>query len=290
MAKLVFGCGYLGFRVAKLWRRSGEEVIAVTRSTAKATQFSAAGLQPLIADLNQPETLAPISQLTGIDTVLFAVGFDRLGGGTIREVYVDGLSRVADRLSAVSRLIYIGSTGVYGQVAGDVVDETSPCHPVREGGIACLGAEQFLRQSNLANRTIILRLAGIYGPDRVPRVRELQAGAPIAAPAEGCLNLIHVDDAARIVLLAEQRVAPPKLYCVSDGQAVQRAEYYRELARLVGAPPPRFVDPPPDSPAAQRAGSDKRVSNALLMHELAPALLYPSFREGLRSILAGPPQ
>jgi len=289
MAKLVFGCGYLGLRVAKLWRQAGEQVVAVTRSAERAALFSAEGLEPLIADLNQPGTLAPIGQLAGIDTVLFAVGFDRTAGRTIREVYVDGLSRVVHMLPAVFRFIYIGSTGVYGQVAGDVVDEASPCQPTREGGIACLAAEQLLRQSNLADRTILLRLAGIYGPDRVPRAKELQAGAAIAAPAQGYLNLIHVDDAARIVLLAEQRAVPPKLYCVSDGEPVQRAEYYHELARLVGAPPPRFIDPPGDSPAAFRAASDKRVSNALLVKEVKPELLYPSYREGLRAIVAQRP-
>jgi nucleoside-diphosphate-sugar epimerase len=287
MAKLVFGCGYLGLRVARLWRQEGERVFAVTRSTDKTELLAADALTPLVADISQPNTLAPIRQITEIDTVLFAVGFDRSSGRTIRQVYVDGLAQVLRVLPAVRRFIYISSTGVYGQVAGDMVDEDSPCQPTREGGQACLAAEEMLRQSNLADRAIILRLAGIYGPDRIPRAKELQAGAAIAAPAQGFLNLIHVDDAARIVVLAAEQLTPPKRYCVSDGQPVLRAEYYNELARLVGAPPPKFIDPPSDSPAAQRAGSDKRVSNALLMQELAPELLYPSYREGLRAIVSG---
>lgn len=287
MAKLVFGCGYLGLRVARLWRLAGERIFAVTRSADKAEQLAADGLTPLVADISQPNTLLPIAQLAGIDTVLFAVGLDRKAGQTIREVYVHGLAQVLRVLPAVSRFIYISSTGVYGQVAGDMVDENSPCQPTREGGQACLAAEELLRQSNLAARTITLRLAGIYGPGRIPRAKELQAGAAIAAPAQGFLNLIHVEDAARIVLLAAEHATPPKLYCVSDGQAVQRADYYAELARLVGAPPPKFIDPPGDSPAAQRAGSDKRISNALLMRDLAPQLLFPSYREGLRAIVHG---
>jgi nucleoside-diphosphate-sugar epimerase len=284
MTKLVFGCGYLGRRVAKLWRQQGDPVVAVTRSASKAAELAGDGIQPLVADINRPESLGPIGKVSEIGTVLFAVGFDR-SGRTIREVYVEGLAAVLRVLPAVSRLIYISSTGVYGQVTGDVVDETSPCQPTREGGKACLAAEQLLQQSNLAKQTIILRLAGIYGPDRVPRAKELQAGTAIAAPAQGYLNLIHVDDAAAIVLLAEERAMPPALYCVSDGQPVIRAEYYRELAQLVGAPPPRFIDPTPDSPAAQRAASDKRVSNARLLRDLAPTLRYPTYREGLRAIV-----
>jgi nucleoside-diphosphate-sugar epimerase len=187
----------------------------------------------------------------------------------------------------VRRFIYISSTGVYGQVAGDVVDENSPCQPTREGGQACLAAEQLLQESRIADRSIILRLAGIYGPDRIPRGKDLQAGLPIAAPSQGWLNLIHVDDAARIVLLAEERAVPPNLYCVSDGQPAPRADYYAELARLLNAPPPQFTEPPSDSPAAQRAASDKRVSNAKLLRELAPELHYPSYREGLQAIVVG---
>lgn len=285
MKKLIFGCGYLGSRVARLWRQQGHEVLAVTRSPSKAAALAAAAITPLVADLCQPDTLAPIAQLGEIETVLFAVGFDRASGKSIREVYAGGVARVLQALPAVSRFIYISSTGVYGQAAGDVVDETSPCDPIREGGQACLAAEKLLRQSHLADRTIVLRLAGIYGPDRIPRAKELQAGRPIAAPASGYLNLIHVDDAAQIVLLAEAKASPPKLYCVSDGQPVLRAEYYTELARLIGAPPPQFSDPPADSPAAQRAASDKQVSNARLMSELSPRLLYPSYREGLQAIV-----
>jgi nucleoside-diphosphate-sugar epimerase len=99
------------------------------------------------------------------------------------------------------------------------------------------------------------------------------------------LNLIHVDDAARIVLLAEAKAQPPRLYVVSDGQPVIRGDYYRVLARLLGALPPRFVEPPDDSPAAARAASDKRINPRRMFSELNPALLYPSYREGLASVV-----
>jgi len=286
MTRLIFGCGYLGSRVAKLWRRRGDRVMVVTRSADKASGLADEGLEPLIADINRPDTLRAICQLGPIDTVLFAVGYERTSQESLRDVYVGGLGHVVAALpAAVGRLIYISSTGVYGQVAGDVVDEQSPCQPTREGGQACLAAERLLQESNFAKGTILLRLAGIYGPDRIPRAGDLKAGVAIAAPSQGYLNLIHVDDAAQIVLLVEERATPPQLYCVSDGQPVVRADYYSELARLLAAPPPKFIDPPSDSPAAQRAGSDKRVSNAKLVAELSPKFSYPSYREGLRAIV-----
>jgi nucleoside-diphosphate-sugar epimerase len=143
-----------------------------------------------------------------------------------------------------------------------------------------------LRASPLAERAIILRLAGLYGPGRIPRCKELLAGQPIDAPSTGWLNLIHVEDAARIVVLADQQVQPPKLYVVSDGHPVIRGDYYREQARLIGAPPPRFVEPAGNSPAAARAASDKRVNPRRLLRELSPALLFPSYREGLAQIVS----
>jgi nucleoside-diphosphate-sugar epimerase len=285
MAKLIFGCGYLGLRVALLWRAAGEAVFAVTRSESRAAQFAAEGIQPLVADL------VAESQLTapqGVRTVLFAVGFDRAAGQTIHEVYVRGLRRAIEALpDAVERFIYISSTGVYGHLAGTLVDEDSPCEPTRDGGKACLAAEEVLRGSRFADRAIILRLAGLYGPERIPRARDLLAGQPIDAPSSGWLNLIHVEDAARIVLLAEERAEPPRTYVVSDGQTVVRGDYYAELARLIGASAPKFVNPASDSPAGALAASDKRVNPVRMFAELRPELKYPSYREGLARIVAG---
>src|SRR5262245_44982618 len=238
MAKLVFGCGYLGLRVACLWRDAGQAVYAVTRTQARAAELSAAGIQPIVADLL---TTAQPPPLQAFDMVLFAVGYDRSPAASIHEVYVGGLARAIDWTSdSINRFLYISSTGVYGQLSGQQVDENSPCEPTREGGKACLAAEQLLANSRFGAKALILRLAGLYGPGRIPRVADLQAGRPIDAPASGWLNLIHIDDAARIVLLAEELAVPPRTYVISDGQPVQRSDYYAELARLLNVPPPQF--------------------------------------------------
>jgi nucleoside-diphosphate-sugar epimerase len=133
-------------------------------------------------------------------------------------------------------------------------------------------------------------LAGIYGPGRIPRADALQRGEPIDAPADGCLNLIHVDDAAQIVLDVEAaagsgKIATPRTYCVADGNPGQRREYYAELARLLGAPPPKFVAPEAECQAMLRAAADKRISNSRLVAEINPTFQYPSFREGLAAIV-----
>jgi len=284
MAKLIFGCGYLGLRVARLWAAEGQVVFAVTRSQGHAAELMAAGVEPIVGNLLAD---AQIAVPQGVQTVLFAVGYDRSGGDSIEDVYVGGLSRAIRSLpNSIERFIYISSTGVYGEVGGNEVDEQSPYEPTRAGGKACLAAEKLLQGSRLASKAIILRMAGIYGPGRIPRSADLLAGRPIDAPQHGWLNLIHVDDAARIVLLAEQRAAPPQSYVVSDGHPVQRADYYRELACLLSAPPPTFVDSSSDSPAAERAAGDKRVNPRKMFAELHPTLLYPDYRAGLAGIVS----
>ena len=286
MTKLIFGCGYLGSRVARLWREAGEDVVAVTRSESRAEQFRSDGLGAVVADLNEPEFLA---DLPTADTVLFAVGYDRsvpVGERrSIEEIYAGGLANVLDALSdETRRIIHISSTGVYGSADGEAVDEDSPCSPEREGGRACLVAEEVLAQHHLGSRGIVLRLAGIYGPERVPRLKELRAGKPFEVSPDGMLNLIHVDDAAQVVLAAEKRATPPRTYCVSDGNACLRRDWFREVARLASLPEPKFAEPSGQD-LTSRASSSKRVLNDRMIKELGVDLKYPNYREGLKQIL-----
>jgi nucleoside-diphosphate-sugar epimerase len=246
----------------------------------------------VVADLQNLRDLATsLFPKAGFSTVLYSVGYDRQSQRPIEQVYAGGLKNLLglpifnSERGQTCRWIYISSTGVYGNAAGDFVDEETPPQPARDGGKASLAAEQVLTSHPHGPHGIILRLAGLYGPGRIPRADDLKAGKPIDAPASGWLNLIHVDDAARIVLLAEEQAPLPSLYCVSDGAPVQRTDYYRELARLLGAPEPRFRAPDPASPAALRAGSDKRVRPDKLFRELRPKLLFPSYREGLAAIV-----
>jgi nucleoside-diphosphate-sugar epimerase len=244
------------------------------------------GIEPILGDIGVANFVLPEEIWRDTRTVLFAVGYERGSAQSIQEVYAKGLARVLQQSSGrIERFVYISSTGVYGQATGEWVDENTSCQPLREGGKASLAAEEVLHGSAFAAKGIVLRLAGIYGPGRIPRAKDLQAGIPIPAPSDGWLNLIHVEDAAEIVLLATQHAPPQATYVVSDGNPVLRADYYRELARLLASPPPRFVPPSADSPAAQRAGSDKRINPARMFADLKPRLRYPSYREGLAAIV-----
>jgi len=294
MQKLIFGCGYLGERVARRWKSAGHEVAVVTRSQARAEQFRQNGYSAIVADVTRPETLGV---LPASDSVLFAVGYDRSPGAgkqSIDDVYAGGVRNVLSALPAgTRRFIYISTTGVYGFRGGEWVDEATPTDPQRSGGRASLAAEQVIAGSSLANQAIVLRLAGIYGPGRIPFLNELIGGQPIPARTTGYLNLIHVDDAVEAVVAAESAdfssfasQSAPHLFCICDGNPVERGEYYSDVARQIGAPPPRFVEPEPGSPRAERAVSNRRVSNNRMLADLRVTLAYPDYRAGLAAILS----
>ena len=163
---------------------AGHDVVVVTREPrAGRRSFEQQGYAAIVADVTQPETLR---ELPAAETVLFAVGFDRSESRqSIEEVYAGGVRNVLAALPAdTGRFIYISTTGVYGPAGGEWVDEATPPDPQREGGRASLAAEQALAAHPLGQRSVILRLAGIYGPGRVPFFDELRAGEPIPAPRE----------------------------------------------------------------------------------------------------------
>jgi nucleoside-diphosphate-sugar epimerase len=300
--RILIGCGYLGSRAAKLWRAGGDHTISTTRNEDPTPAMMSAGVFCGQADVTRPETLAWLPGMSSLrlggggppESMIYAVGYDRTADPDIQAVCAGGLQNVLVALpSTVNRVIYISTTGVYGPHSGEWVDEQTPPDPQRDGGHASLAAEQILAAHPLGRRGAILRLAGIYGPGRVPHLDKLRTGEPVPVPRDGWLNLIHVDDAARIVVAADNWLAArkaadgPHLFCVSDGAPVKRNDYYRTAAQLLGAPTPTFTAPPPDSPAAARAGANRRIRNDKMRATFPIALSFPTYREGLQSILRG---
>jgi nucleoside-diphosphate-sugar epimerase len=281
-AKIVVGCGYLGHRVAVAWRQAGFRVLVTTRSAARAATLARQGLEPLVVDVTRPDTLC---QLPAADTLLYAVGYDASAGVSRQDVILGGVRNLLSSTSPLSgRLIFISSTGVYGQTDGQWVDEDSPCEPRRESGRLYRDAEALVRAHPLGRQAVILRLAGLYGPGRIPHLTALQAGQRLRVATGGYLNLIHVDDAVRVVRAAES-CALPNLFVVSDGMPVLRGDFYAEVARCLGVRA-HFESPDPALAQVQRAASSKRVSNERLLRDLQITLQYPSYQEGVPASLA----
>jgi len=266
--RLVIGCGYLGNRVAKLWRDTGDEVYATTRGE-RLKALSVAGLRPLEVDVTGD--ISP-GAFPAADTVVFAVG---RSGTTMFDVHGTGLLRVLDTLpQSTGRVIYISSTGVYAQNRGEWVDEASPCQPEREGGKACLSAERLLFGHVRGRDAVVLRLAGLYGERRLPWLTNVTGGNPIPSSPDAYLNLIHVEDAAQAVVIAAAsgQTVVGRTYNISDGSPPVRREYVELLASRLRKPVPMFEG---------GSGRGKRVRNDRVVCELGLRTEYDSFREGL---------
>lgn len=276
---LVVGCGYLGRRLAARLAARGDTVHGIVRTAASAALVSHSGALPIVADVADRGT--PLPALPEVDTVVWCVGFDRSAGHGYRDVHVRGLERLLDALSGSPRVLFVSSTGVWGRGDGPDVDETTPAHPDREAGRVLLEAEALLHGHRLGPGTV-LRLAGIYGPGRLPRLESLRAGEPIAAEPDSWLNLVHVDDAAAVVIAVADHPRPGPLYVVSDGRPVLRRDWYGRLAALTGSPAPAWI--PPD-PAAR--GGDKRVDPRRLFAEIGPPWAHPDALAAMGGILSG---
>jgi nucleoside-diphosphate-sugar epimerase len=273
--RLIVGCGYLGERLAARWVASGSRVWGLVRTPGRVERLSSTGVEAIIADVASGASLPPLPE---VDTVVWSVGFDRSAGHGYRDVHVGGLSRLLEALPGRPRVIFVSSTGVWGRLDGLAVDEATPPHPDREAGRVLLEAEALLRGHRLGPGTA-LRLAGIYGPGRLPRLDDLRSGAALAADPDSWLNLIHVDDAAAVVMAVADHAGPGPLYVVSDGHPVRRREFYARLASLTGSPPPRWTPPSPDA-----RGGDKQVDPRRLYAEIGPALAHPNALAALAEI------
>ena len=283
MNRLVLGCGYLGLRVARLWKSKGDDVYAVTRSKINAEKFEKEGIIPVIADITESHT---VKELPKAETILFSVGMDRKKYDSVHDVYVNGLKNVLSGIKAPpSQLIYVSSTGVYGNFDGAWIDENSPTNPLRDGGKACLAAEEVLRDCRFATKSCVLRFAGIYGPQRVPTKTLIQSQQWKKISSDGYLNLVHVDDGARIIEKVAEKAVVQETFNVSDGNPPKRKDYYRFIAEQLGLSEIPWEETETLNRNA-RSGSNKRVSNKKLIAQFGNIFLYENFRTGLRQALA----
>ena len=276
VVRLVVGCGYLGSRVVRGWVAGGDRVVVLTRQAARIDAIASLGGTPIVADV----ATADLRRLPEATTLFWGVGFDRTPGQTHHDVHVAGLHRLLDALRGRPRVVFSSSTGVWGDDDGRVVDESTPAHPSREAGRVLLEAEALLQAHPLGPGTA-LRFAGLYGPGRLPRLADLRAGRPIAADPDSTLNLVHVDDAARVVGAVADADHPAERYVVSDGHPVLRRDWYGRLAALAAAPPPVW-----DPTAPRVRGSDKRVDSSRLARDFPGVIRHPDALAELPALVA----
>jgi len=280
----IIGCGDIGLRVTTLWQARDETVYALARSPASAATLQASNITVLNGDLDQPENMPP----PPAHSVVYFLAPPPPRGATDPRMR-NFLAAIAnDRLPA--RVVYISTSGVYGDVRGAWVTEESPVNPTVDRSRRRLDAEQVLQA--WAARTgvpvAILRVPGIYGPGRLP-VEVVKSGRPILSEAESMYtNRIHADDLANICVVAGEAHSPPGIYNVSDGHPGSMAQYFKAVADLLGVPRPPEVS----MDEAKRVLSaemmsylteSRRVDNSKMLRELGVSLQFPTLAEGLRS-------
>ncbi|MEN9556416.1 MAG: hypothetical protein RLZZ232_2702 [Planctomycetota bacterium] len=284
---LIAGCGYTGLRAAQLWQSRGLSVTAISRSQDRAALFRHLGLQPLVLNLAEP---AAWPEFPAADVVVWCVGYDRSSGTSRRAVWIDGLSRFLQALPPATtsrRLILTSSTSVYGDSSGLEVNETTPPQPSQEGGQACLEAEQMLTSfaQQSGDVSVILRLAGIYGPDRLlRRLEDLHKGIPIAAHPDEWLNLVHVDDIVKALDHVAFCNSPPALMNVVSAPGQTREQYYQALATLANAPAPVF-NPAAERPDTGRGRSGNRRVTSVVRSGCGLTFQYDDCHLGLQHAL-----
>jgi len=283
---LIIGCGYVGTRVARRYLEQGRPALGLVQTQAGVERLAAAGIAARRLDLADDD----LSDLPLAGAQVFHLA-PPPGEGT-QDPLTRRLVDACARAGVPPRVVYISTTGVYGDCAGAWVDESWPARPGVDRAHRRWDAEQTLQRwaAQTGGELVILRVAGIYGPGRLPLER-IRQGVPMVRQEDSPFsNRIHVDDLAAACVLAMERGRPGAVYNACDDSPSTMTDYFLAIADAAGLPRPPLI------PLAQAAGQvsaamlsylaeSRRLRNGLLREELGLQLRYPSLAQGLPSCL-----
>lgn len=282
---LIIGCGDVAMRAIPLLTRR-YRVFALVRNPAYREKLRALGVLPIVGDLDDRASLARIAGLA--DAVLHFAPPANSGAGD---------ARTRNLLSALSRgalptqLVYIGTSGVYGDCGGAVVSEAHPLDPQTARAQRRLDAERKIRNWVKRNhaKACILRVPGIYAADRLPLTRLQQDLPSIIDSEDGYTNHIHADDLARIAVAALRYGKACRVYHASDDSQLKMGGYFDAVADAFSLPRPPRVS----RAEAQRVlpetllsfmNESRRLNNRRMKRELRVRLHYPTVADMLDTI------
>jgi nucleoside-diphosphate-sugar epimerase len=264
MHVLVAGCGWLGQAIGAGLQALGDRVTAVRRDPARAAALPFPATAVDLADRRAARKLP-----RDVDVVVAC----QSAGGDAVEAYRDAYVRANETLLGLgaARLVYTGSTGVFGQRDGSDVDESTPPAPASAAAEVLVEAERLVTSGG----GIVVRLSGLYGPGRTGVIERVRTGAMALGPGDDAwTNWCHRYDAVSAVLAAIERGRPGAVYHGSDAEPLRRREVVEWIAGRLGIPLPRSDAPPP-------YGATRRVLAERSRAELGVTLRYPSLRQGL---------
>lgn len=283
MKKLfIAGCGYSGGRIAAQAISKGWQVTAQVRDEQKAAHVQNAGCTVIRCDMDQLDEI-PLLPLDG-QLLLYSV--PPQGGGSL-DLRARNFCAALERDKQLpQRIVYLSATSVYGDTGGQTVTEASPAVPVSAMGKRRLDAEQqfqaFGERHGIA--VAVLRLAGIYGPGRLP-LMQISQGQPLLREEEARpSNRIHVEDLVQVCLAALEN--GNGVYNVSDGHPCSMTAYFNACADALELP----RQPQVDLAEARRVMppllfnyfmESRLVDNSRMLRELDINLRYPEMLAGI---------
>lgn len=293
---LIIGCGDVALRAIPLLARR-YRLFALVRNPLNLAKLRALNVMPLVGDLDDRASLARLSGLA--DAVLH---FAPPANSAPRPESGQGMfsatdMRTCNLLSALSqgrlptRMVYISTSGVYGDCAGEWVSETHRLNATSARAQRRVDAEQQVlhwAKSNRVNASI-LRVPGIYAAERLPLSR-LQQGTPgIIASEDSYTNHIHADDLARISVAALRYGKPGRVYNASDDSQLKMCDYFDAVADAHALPRmarlPRAAVKQMVSPLLWSFMSEsRRMINTRMKQELKVKLHYPQVQSLLSQI------
>jgi nucleoside-diphosphate-sugar epimerase len=280
-----FGLGYSAEALAARLARKGWSIAGTARDAANIERLKAQGYA-VTRFAGEPDNPGLPRLLAGTTHLLLSIPPGPDGDPVLRHC--------RDQIAALSTLDWIGylsTVGVYGDHEGALVDETTPPRPNSERTKARVVAESdWLALGEVIGRPVqVFRLAGIYGPGRSALDKILAGTARRVVKPGQVFNRIHVEDIATVLEASMARPRAGGIYNVADDEPAAPDEVIAYAAELLGVAPPPAVpfDEAELTPMARSFyGDSRRVSNARIKSELGVRLVYPSYREGLSSLLA----
>jgi nucleoside-diphosphate-sugar epimerase len=281
---LIIGCGDIARRLVPLVR-GRYAIYALARDRSQSPKLRALGLKTVWGDLDRPDTLAALAGLAH-DVVHFAPPPTTTGSRDTRTGHL--IAALAKGKSLPQHLVYISTSGVYGDCGGDLVDETRPLKPQTARAKRRVDAERQLRGwgARAGVRVTIVRAPSIYAADRLPLERLTRGTPALNADEDSFVNHVHADDLARIVVAALRHGHANRSYNATDDVPQRMGDYFDLVADVFGLPrPPRIARAEARRTLSPQLFSfmneSRRLSNRRLKRELKVTLRYPSVHEGL---------
>jgi nucleoside-diphosphate-sugar epimerase len=279
----IFGCGYIGKRLAQQLLQKDVPLQGYVSSETSQAECNTLNIPCHIIDLDKP--VMTIDSTGG--RVIYLAPPPRNGKTDPR--MTNFLRAIEDHLP--EKIVLISTTGVYGDCKSAWIDETTPLNPKADRAFRRVDAErqcqEFCHKHNI--RLVILRVAGIYGPAKIP-VARISSGAPVVNEEDSPFtNRIHAIDLVNICETALLNENITGIYNVTDGHPGTMYEYFTGVAKALNLPAPPAISLKQAQAQLSEGmlsymAESRRIHNDKLLNDFDLEMQYPSLQEGLKNI------